>query len=266
MGCYPLFACRDWAALAADLEALRGELVSLTVVADPFGAHDMAQLTACFPSLLAPYKQHYVADLAQPLERVVSKHHHYYARRALSRLEVDATTQAGPWLDDWDRLYAHLALRHRLTGTQRFSRESFQRQLEVPGLVAFRARLGTEVVGAHLWYVSGEVAYSHLAACDATGYETMASYALHATAVEHFRGRVRWLALGAGAGVDPREPSGLAAFKRGWSTGTRTAYLGGRIFDPATYAALTSARAPSGTGYFPAYRDPRASAGGDQGG
>ena len=27
MGCYPLFACRDWARLAEDIDALAGELV-----------------------------------------------------------------------------------------------------------------------------------------------------------------------------------------------------------------------------------------------
>ena len=46
MGCYPLFACTDWSELAADLAAL-GRIerppVSLTVVADPFGANSVCQ-------------------------------------------------------------------------------------------------------------------------------------------------------------------------------------------------------------------------------
>src|SRR5215470_18655700 len=48
MGCYPLFACRDWSALAADLEHLDGRLISLSLVADPFGVSSR-DLRALFP-------------------------------------------------------------------------------------------------------------------------------------------------------------------------------------------------------------------------
>ena len=39
MGCYPLFVCQDWRALAADLDDLDGP-VSLSLVSDPFGDYD----------------------------------------------------------------------------------------------------------------------------------------------------------------------------------------------------------------------------------
>ena len=75
-------------------------------------------------------------------------------------------------------------------------------------------------------------------------------------AIEHFResGDVDWLQLGAGAGLDPQSDDGLTRFKRGWATGSKTAYLCGRIFDREAYAALVQARGVSATDYFPAYR------------
>ncbi len=59
-----------------------------------------------------------------------------------------------------------------------------------------------EVVGAHFWYVMGDVAVSHLAAFSTAGYDLMASYALHWEALGYFADRVRWLNLGAGAGIE----------------------------------------------------------------
>ena len=47
---------------------------------------------------------------------------------------------------------------------------------------------------------------------------------------------------------------GLREFKRGWSTGTRPAYLCGRILQPQRYAELAEERGPGERSYFPAYR------------
>jgi hypothetical protein len=46
----------------------------------------------------------------------------------------------------------------------------------------------------------------------------------------------------------------LSRFKRGWATGTRTAYFCGRIFDRANYREITRASGCMATDYFPAYR------------
>jgi hypothetical protein len=62
------------------------------------------------------------------------------------------------------------------------------------------------------------------------------------------------LDLGAGAGLINDPADGLSRFKRGWSTRTQTAYLCGRIFDAASYHALSEARGLAGAAYFPAYR------------
>jgi hypothetical protein len=252
MGCYPLFTCLDWRRLYLDLDAIRGDdLVSVTLVTEPFGEYDEAYLRRCFPALVRPFKEHYVVDLGRPR---VSKHHRYYARRALREVTVEVCVEPERLLDEWTGLYAHLCARQHLAGIKAFSRPAFARQLRIPGLVVLRGTAGGSTVGAHLWYVQGEVAHSHLAAFSAQGYELMAAYALYASAIEHFAGQVRWLALGAGAGARGNDRDGLSWFKRGWSTGTRPVYLCGRVFSPECYAEAAAARGISTTGYFPAYR------------
>ncbi len=136
-----------------------------------------------------------------------------------------------------------------------FSPAAFARQFEVPGLVIFRASYRGAPAGMLLWYVQGEVAYYHLGAFGPLGYELQSSFALFWHAIEYFgAGGLRWLDLGAGAGVNGDASDGLSRFKRGWSTGTRTAYFCGRIFDPKAYARIARARGVADTGYFPAYR------------
>jgi hypothetical protein len=134
------------------------------------------------------------------------------------------------------------------------SREVFERQLAIPGLVMFRARSRGETVAAHLWMKDGDVVHSHLAAANERGYQTGAAYALYWTAIEHFAGDARWLNFGAGAGSDGADPSGLTRFKKAWATGTRTAYFCGRILNRRRYTELLERRGISHVGYFPAYR------------
>ncbi len=156
-------------------------------------------------------------------------------------------------------LYANLIHRHQLRGIKAFSRECFRRQLAVPGMVMFRATLGDQVIGAHLWYVQGDVDYSHLSATSDVGYGCRATYGIYWTAIETFRqqfaGRVRWLALGAGAGLASDRNNGLVEFKQGWATGTKPAFFCGKTFDPPAYAELTRLARAEGTAYFPAYRN-----------
>jgi hypothetical protein len=137
-----------------------------------------------------------------------------------------------------------------MTGLRVFSRTAFQRQWSVPGLVMFKALNDGRTVGLNTWYVQGDVAYGHLGATTDRGYEVSASYALHISAIEFFSGRVKWLHLGGSAGSKTGVLDGLTRFKAGWATETRTAYLCGRVFQPAQYSML-----PSGEGTcFPAYR------------
>jgi hypothetical protein len=256
MGCYPLFCCRDWTRLAADLDTLRGRLVSVVVVTDPFGAYDEALLRTSFDHVVA-YKEHLVADLSLPREAVVSKHHRYYARRALASLTVTESERPVRDVDAWTALYEVLVRRHALRGIKAFGRDAFARQLGVPGARLFLAWLDGVAVGAQIWYVSGDVAYNHLQAASDVGYARGAAYALYDTAMRTLAGSVRWLHIGAGAGAREDRTGGLHRFKAGWASTTRTAYLCGRVLDPAAYARAcerADLAAAARTGYFPAYR------------
>jgi hypothetical protein len=254
MGCYPLFACRDWGRLKEDFDNVEADVVSISLVTDPFGEHGEPYLRECFPDLMVPFKKHFVADLTVPIASIPSKHHRYYAHRALSKLSVERCADPRKFLADWVELYSFLVTRHQLSGIKAFSEGAFAAQLEVPGLVMFRATFEGKTVGAHLWFVQAEIAHSHLAAVNAAGYELMASYALYQSALESFAGQVRWLNFGAGAGLSEDAEDGLTRFKRGWATDTRTAYLCGRIVDPVRYTRLLTEKGVTDNDYFPAYR------------
>jgi hypothetical protein len=106
-----------------------------------------------------------------------------------------------------------------------------------------------------LWYVHGDVAYGHLAAFNQLGYETRASYALKWHIIQYFTGKVRWLDIGSGPGLEQKnQEDGLTKFKKGWATGTKDVYLCGRIFNRDKYFELMHAKNISDTTYFPAYR------------
>src|SRR5262245_21402281 len=229
MGCYPLFACHDWSKLDLDLEELGNDIVSVAVVADPFGAHDPAQLRKYFPTLVTPFKEHLVTDLSRSPESIVAAPHRRKARKALELVDVECFEDAIRVRDEWIELYANLIQRHCIRGLSAFSANSLKAQLAVPGISVFRAIRGHETVGMTLWYTDREVAYYHLGAHSKVGYELAASFALFWYALEYFSSHgLHWLNLGAGAGISAREGSdGLIRFKRGWATGTRTAYLCG---------------------------------------
>ncbi len=255
MGCYPLFACQDWSQLYADLEDTGKELISLSLVTDPFGEYDEAYLHRCFRDVVIPFKEHFVIDLSRPMDTFVCGHHRRYARKALRQLHIERCQDPTQVINEWVDLYAALIERHNIKGILAFSELAFGKQLSVPGIVALRAVYEETTVGMLLWYVQGEVGYYHLGASSATGYELRASFALFWTAIEYFTAaRLRFLDLGAGAGVrnDPRD--GLSRFKRGWSNGTRTAYFCGRIFDQTRYTEIVQAKGISDDNYFPAYR------------
>lgn len=257
MGCYPLFACRDWEGLHADLAELRNELVSLALVADPFGDYDLAHLRRCF-GIVTPFKQHFVVDLSQSLDVLISRHHRRYRRyikRSLQHVQIERCEEPTRFLDDWSALYATLVERHRLSGIKAFSRAAFAGQLRIPGIVMFRAVYQGTTVGAILWYVQGDVCYGHLEALSPEAYRLAASYALYWSSIAYFSTKVRWIHLGGGAGVKNDGTDGLTLFKQGWATGTRTAYFCGEILDQERYSRILQAKRISATDYFPAYRE-----------
>jgi hypothetical protein len=255
MGPYPIFCCMEWSALGDDLTELGDRLVSIVLVMDPFGRGDPAALAGAFNRGLVHYKDHHVIDLDVALDRSAYEHHRRSARKALARLQVEEVAEPSTFLETWCRLYDELICRHRITGVSRFSRQSFELQFGVPGLVAFRAvdDIG-ETAGMVLWYCQGEVGYYHQAAYSPRDYAENASYALFWTSAEQPRGRVRWLSAGAGATCDGMD--GLTRFKRGWSPLVRPAYLGRHVGCSRRYAELCRGR--PATEFFPSYRSSNA--------
>jgi len=255
MGCYPIFACEDWSGLEKDLAWVGDQLVCLSLVTDPFGGYNRQDLTKWFKDIARPYKEHFVVDLQQRPEEFVAAHHQRNTRKALKVVTVEICTEPLQYLNEWVYMYNNLIERHDIIGITKFSRDVFATQLSVPGLVAFRAVVDDKTVGMLLWYIQGNVAYYHLGAYSPAGYKLNASFALFWTTLGYFaQTGLTWLGLGAGAGTLGDENDGLSRFKRGWSTGTRTAYFCGRIFDPKKYQEIVEARGIPPTEFFPAYR------------
>ena len=210
-GPYPVLACPAWERLAADLSELR-DVVS-------------------------------VVDLGVPAERRISANHRRNLRRVPRALHTERVDHPAERLSDWDRLYAVLVARHNLRGVAAFSAASFAAQFRVPGLRVWRAVSGGVTVGMVLWFVHGGVAHYHLTAADATGYRSRCVFALVRNALDDLAAEgVQRADLGGAAGLTDDAGSGLASFKRGWSTGTVDAYLCGRIVDRAAYARLAGPR------------------------
>ena len=250
MGCYPLFCVRNWSGLSKDFTEIGPGLVSVALVTDPFGEYLPDDLRMCFDKVV-DFKKHHVVDFSKPL--VISKHHKYYSRRAAVEVKVEAGPPPHGFAEEWSELYASLVRRHGLKGIKAFSRTSFEQQMKVPGMVVFRGTEHGALVGAHLWYVQQDVAYSHLAASTERGYELNCSYAIHSAVVEYFRSQVRCVNLGAGAGTSENQ-DGLTRFKAGWANCARTAYFCGRVLNPERYAELNRGMHLKETNYFPAYR------------
>jgi hypothetical protein len=252
-GCYPIFTCADWKALPHDLENTT-DFVSLVLVADPFGNYTPAELALWFPDLCLAYKDHFVIDLSKPLFEHLSDHHARNMRKAAGQVTIEQCDDPTRFTDEWIRLYGALTERHQIRGIAAFSKSSLEKQLEVPGLTLFRALVHNQTAGMMLWYRQSDIGYYHLAAYSELGYELKASFALFAQAIEYFSTRLQFLSLGAGAGIHGSADDGLTRFKRGWATGTRMAYLCGRVFDRARYNELVRARNVTSGGYFPLYR------------
>src|SRR5207249_4724111 len=121
------------------------------------------------------YRHHFVIDTREPMTQFIRKSHRAQAMRALRHVRVERCLNPSDYLDDWERLFGVRCRRHDITGLRRFSREAFRRQLATPGMVMFRASVGNDTIGLHLWYVQDDVAQGHLAAFDETGYQLRAS-------------------------------------------------------------------------------------------
>jgi hypothetical protein len=149
-GCYPLFACADRGGLPEDLRRLQPALVSLILVADPFGLEHPARLRPYFCHEVEAYKEHTVVDLDGVIGNAVSPHHRRNARQALTRVRVEPLAEPRRHLAEWCSLYRTLIARHGNRGIQAFSPAAFAQRLTIPGVVAFRAQVRAETVAIAL--------------------------------------------------------------------------------------------------------------------
>ena len=255
MGCYPFFVCQDWEKLPQDINELKDKLICIYLVTDPFGNYNEEILRYCFPDVMYLFKKHYVIYLDQPKEKYICYHHRRYARKALKCIKVEECERPLDFLEDWVRLYNNLVKRHNIKGITKFSKKTFQYQLEVPGIIAFRALYKNQTVGMLLWYIQNEVGYYHLGAFSDIGYEKRASFALFWYAIDYFSyKKLKWLNLGGGAGIDSNGSEGLKRFKKGWSNDSRNTYFCGRIFDYKKYYDIIKKKNILDNHFFPLYR------------
>lgn len=254
-GPYPLFDCAEWGALAEDLAVLDRDHVSAVVVTDPLTCPAEVELRRAFPALVRPFKRHLLVDTTRPLAPLPTGHRRNL-RRGRAAVEIDLTMQPdGGWQRDWPRLYVELVDRHEIRGPAAFDARSLRAQLEVPGALLARATCAEETVALQVWYRDGDRAYYHLGATSEVGYAVGASFVLFDAVIDHLTDAVRWIDLGAGAGLHDAAGDGLVRFKRGWANDERLAFLCGRIGQPARYRTLTGDGTVE-TSFFPAYRAP----------
>jgi hypothetical protein len=256
IGPYPLTCLSGDSDLASGLDQLRDEgLISVVLVVDGLLGPPLPELRRAF-TFSRPFKTHYLVDEARG-GYLPSKHHRYEIRRATQR---DVTVREVPFtqvLDSWTGLYDELIALHRISGVQRFSRDSFEALAQCEGLSAVAAYADTELVSCHLWVRYRGHVWSHLAASSARGYETGAAYAVYDHSIRSFAGNV--INLGGSAGIDDAASDGLARFKAGFANRTQTAFLLGGVLDPSTYAMLCAEHGGGeASDYFPAYRAPLA--------
>lgn len=255
MGCYPLLSCCDWSQLHIDLDEIGNELVSLSLVTDPFGEYCPEYLRRCFSDVVIPFKEHYVVDLLRPLNEIAGRRHRKNARRALKNLQITEILGPITFLEEWLSLYDRLIEKHNISGVSAFSRKAFAKQLSIPGTVMLSATYQGVIVAAQIYFVQGDVVHCHLGAASQAGYDQGALHALDFYSIEYFADKVRWLNLGGAAGTTSGNTDGLSQYKSGWSTETRTAYFCGRIFNRGKYEKIVNASGITNTNYFPAYRN-----------
>lgn len=251
LGCYPLCSLSREADLAGGLERLRGAgLVSISLVANPIAGPDREALCANF-SVCQPFKTHYLIDRSLA-PKPASATHRRWMRKALRECNI-SRIRLPDSLGEWELLYRATIARHRITGLQKFSSEYFLVLAGMSEVEAFAAQVDGEIVAMALWVRDPEVAYYHLGASNARGYESRAMYGIFAVALEHFES-VQMIHLGGAAGVTASEEDGLARFKRGFANRQLDAYFCGVCLDQERYASLCQNQQTAS--FFPAYRRP----------
>jgi hypothetical protein len=254
IGCYPIFSCRDWTKLQEDLEHVSSDLVSLTLVTDPFSGVAPDYLEKNF-DLVKQFKAHYLADLSYPLERFVNEGHRKNARKSLKIMNVEVCCQPMQYIDKWMSLYNNLISRHNINNISKFSRQYFSVIFNIPGTIMFLGKQKDSIVGGSIVIIRDQVSYAHLSAYAEEGYRIRASYGIKWKSLAYLKEQnIRYLDLGGMAGTKEDPSDGLAQFKRGWSNEQRMVYICGRVFDRKKYDYICQQYQINNNDYFPAYR------------
>lgn len=254
-GIYPLFCCLNWTELKKDLDELPSDIVSVGLVANPFGEYSEAVLKEAFEHV-NPYKKHYVVDLTGDPSAIGSRHHRRTAQKARDQLSIEVCADPDAFVDTWEGLYETLRQRYSIEGIRAFSHEAFRRQLSMSEIVVHQAVYEDEIIGAQLFFCQEDrVAHCHLGAVSEIGYDLGAFYALDQFSFEYFSGKVRAVDLGGGVGIHTDEGDGLCFYKRGWSSHRQPVYFCGRIINREHYDQLVRDTGTEQSDFFPAYRD-----------
>jgi hypothetical protein len=254
MSCYPLFSCRDWSKLCLDLEEIANDLVTLTMVIDPFADADYRHLKNCF-DIIRPFKSHYIVNLSKNWEDKIDRRHKQKIKKALNEIEIEVCHEPIRYIDEWAFLYDNLIQRHKIDGIRAFSKECFRKQLSIPGMFLIIGKLHKEIIGGNLVLMRDKVAYDHLAAFSPLSYQVNAAYGIFWNTFKFLAEQgIQYLDIGGVAGTEAGKKCGLDQFKRGWTKDTQQVYLCGRIFNSAVYEKICREKGISETVYFPAYR------------
>jgi len=255
MGIYPLFVCENWDKLPKDLKEIENELVCFSIVTDPFGNFDKNVLKQEFSEVFIPFKEHFIIDLSQPIEKNISKHHWRNIKKAQKHILVERCESIHLISNEWIKLYKHLTKVHHIRGIPAFSERALTEQLEVPGAIVFRGIHNEETAGMLIWYIQNNIAYYHLGASSEMGYGLKVSFALFWESINYFSSiGLEWINLGGGAGIGGNGTTGLVRFKQGWSSGKRLTYFGGKIFNRNKYQEVKRRNKTVNKNYFPVYR------------
>lgn len=258
MGPYPFFYCEDWDRLELDIKRLKEEkeMVSFYIVPEPFGDYDSNKLKKIFKDTFIQYKKYYVMKLDDPIDKIISKHHKKYIRKSLAKIEIERVNNPLEYLDDWIVLYNNLKMKHNISNFTSFSKNSFKKQLSIPGTTVFRAFFNNDTIGMLICFEMENVVHFHLSASNELGYKYYASYGIHYYACNYYESQgKKQLFFGGGAGISTSDGGGLNFFKKGWSNKLINGYFCGVIIDKNSYNKIMKIKNIKKTKYFPAYRE-----------
>ena len=100
VGCYSLLDCAKWKAFADGFTSLATNVVSMAIVADPFGDDTPEPRAQRFPDRAIPFKEHYVVNPARTWRMAISTHPRRNIRMVEKAVPVETTSAnaALPWL------------------------------------------------------------------------------------------------------------------------------------------------------------------------